>query len=95
MQTAKLLIVDDDPDVLLAAKLLLKRHISQVDIEKNPDKLPFLLGNTRYDAVLLDMNFTRDVSSGKEGWGGRVCADSLLLVLRDVFRLKLDRTVIL
>ena len=68
MQTAKLLIVDDDPDVLLAAKLLLKRHISQVDIEKNPDKLPFLLGNTRYDAVLLDMNFTRDVSSGKEGF---------------------------
>lgn len=68
MQTAKLLIVDDDPDVLLAAKLLLKRHIAQVDIEKNPDKLPFLLGNTRYDAVLLDMNFTRDVSSGKEGF---------------------------
>ncbi len=68
MQTAKLLIVDDDPDVLLAAKLLLKRHIGQVDIEKNPDKLPFLLGNTRYDAVLLDMNFTRDVSSGKEGF---------------------------
>lgn len=68
MQTAKLLIVDDDPDVLLAAKLLLKRHISQVDIEKNPDKLPFLLGNTKYDAVLLDMNFTRDVSSGKEGF---------------------------
>jgi two-component system, NtrC family, response regulator HydG len=68
MQTAKLLIVDDDPDVLLAAKLLLKRHIGQVDIEKNPDKLPFLLGNTPYDAVLLDMNFTRDVSSGKEGF---------------------------
>ncbi|CCG99697.1 two component, sigma54 specific, transcriptional regulator, Fis family [Fibrella aestuarina BUZ 2] len=68
MQTAKLLIVDDDPDVLLAAKLLLKRHIGQVDIEKNPDRLPFLLGNTNYDAVLLDMNFTRDVSSGKEGF---------------------------
>jgi two-component system, NtrC family, response regulator HydG len=68
MQNAKLLIVDDDPDVLLAAKLLLKRHIGQVDIEKNPDKLPFLLGHTNYDAVLLDMNFTRDVSSGKEGF---------------------------
>ncbi len=68
MQTAKLLIVDDDPDVLLAARLLLKRHIGQVDIEKNPDKLPFLLGSTRYDAILLDMNFTRDVSSGKEGF---------------------------
>jgi two-component system, NtrC family, response regulator HydG len=68
MLNAKLLIVDDDPDVLLAAKLLLKRHIGQVDIEKNPDKLPFLFNNTTNDAVLLDMNFTRDVNSGKEGF---------------------------
>jgi two-component system, NtrC family, response regulator HydG len=74
----KLLIVDDDPDVLLAARLLLKRHISQVDIEKNPDRLPFLLGQTAYDAVLLDMNFarpdsgptpaTRDTNSGLAGF---------------------------
>lgn len=69
----KLLIVDDDPDVLLAARLLLKRHFGQVDIEKNPERLPFLITNGHYDAVLLDMNFsgsrlTRDVNSGKEGF---------------------------
>lgn len=68
MQDAKLLIVDDDPDVLLAARLLLKRHAGSVDIEKNPEKLPFLLNNNRYDAIVLDMNFERDVSSGREGF---------------------------
>lgn len=68
MQDAKLLIVDDDPDVLLAARLLLKRHVGAVDIEKNPEKLPFLLNNSRYDAIVLDMNFQRDVSSGREGF---------------------------
>lgn len=67
-QAAKLLIVDDDADVLLAAKLLLKRHFKQVDIEKNPSRIPFLIGNNPYDLILLDMNFTRDVSSGKEGF---------------------------
>jgi DNA-binding NtrC family response regulator len=68
MQEAKLLIVDDDPDVLLAARLLLKRHVGSVDIEKNPEKLPFLLNNNQYDAIVLDMNFQRDVSSGREGF---------------------------
>ncbi len=65
---AKLLIVDDDPDVLMAARLLLKRHFQQVDIEKNPERLPFLVTNGQYDVILLDMNFTRDVNSGKEGF---------------------------
>jgi len=68
MQEGKILIVDDDPDVLLAAKLLLKRHFSVVDIEKNPERLPFLVGNNSYDVIILDMNFTRDVNSGKEGF---------------------------
>lgn len=68
MQDAKLLLVDDDPDVLLAARLLLKRHVRSVDIEKNPEKLPFLLNTNHYDAIVLDMNFQRDVSSGREGF---------------------------
>ncbi len=68
MQDAKVLLVDDDPDVLLAARLLLKRHVARVDIEKNPEKLPFLLNTNRYDAIVLDMNFQRDVSSGREGF---------------------------
>lgn len=65
---AKILIIDDDVDVLSAAKLLLKRHAKLVDIEKNPQKLPFLVTNGDYQLILLDMNFTRDVNSGREGF---------------------------
>jgi two-component system response regulator HydG len=65
---SKLLIIDDDVDVLSAAKLFLKRHFGQVDIEKNPERIPFLITNGHYDVVLLDMNFTRDVNTGKEGF---------------------------
>jgi DNA-binding NtrC family response regulator len=64
----KILIVDDDMDVLRAARLLLKRHFEQVDFERNPQKIPYLVSNFDYDVILLDMNFTRDLSSGKEGF---------------------------
>ncbi len=63
-----ILIVDDDEDVLLAAKLLLKKHVHEVTIEKNPNKLPFLLNNYQFDVILLDMNFSKDITSGKEGF---------------------------
>lgn len=64
----KILIVDDNEDLLKAAKMYLKRYFSQVDIEKNPEALPALLNNEDYDVILLDMNFTKDVSSGSEGY---------------------------
>lgn len=61
-------MIDDDEDVLLAAKMLLKKHNYQVIIEKNPNKIPFLLNNDVYDVILLDMNFSKDTTSGKEGF---------------------------
>jgi DNA-binding NtrC family response regulator len=64
----KILIVDDNEDLLKAAKMYLKRHFTQVDIEKNPESIPTLLDNEDYDVILLDMNFTKDVSSGSEGY---------------------------
>ena len=64
----KILIIDDDEDVLLAAKMLLKKHAHEVIIEKNPNKIPFLLNNDSYDVILLDMNFSQDTTSGKEGF---------------------------
>jgi len=67
-EIGKILMVDDDEDVLLAAKLLLKKHAHQVIIEKNPKKIPFLLNNDTYDVILLDMNFSKDTTSGKEGF---------------------------
>lgn len=65
---AKLLIVDDDQDVLLAAKLFLKQHFTIVHTEKAPDNLPNLMNNENYDVILLDMNFSKDATSGKEGF---------------------------
>jgi DNA-binding NtrC family response regulator len=64
----KILIVDDNEDLLKAAKMYLKRHFAQVDIEKNPEAIPALLNHEDYDVILLDMNFTKDVSSGSEGY---------------------------
>ena len=61
-------MIDDDEDVLLAAKMLLKKSNHQVIIEKNPNKIPFLLNNDSYDVILLDMNFSKDTTSGKEGF---------------------------
>ena len=64
----KILIIDDDVDVLTAARLFLKQHAALVHTEQDPALIPGLLRNETYDILLLDMNFTRDVGSGKEGF---------------------------
>lgn len=73
-QSAKVLVVDDNEDVLLAARLLLKPVVSVIHTEKNPENIPQLLKNEEYDVIFLDMNFTQDMTSGKEGlfWLNRV-----------------------
>lgn len=72
----KILIVDDDADVLQALRLLLKKHATLIHTEKHPSRIPERLKAERYDIILLDMNFTRDVSSGREGfsWLERILA---------------------
>lgn len=64
----KVLVVDDDEDVLQAARLLLKKRSTLVHTEKDPEQIPVLLKNHDYDVILLDMNFKQDVSSGREGF---------------------------
>ena len=64
----KILIVDDNEDILLAGRLLLREFASLVHTEKDPEMIPNLLKNENYDIILLDMNFTRDVTSGSEGF---------------------------
>ncbi|WP_200976257.1 sigma-54 dependent transcriptional regulator [Echinicola sp. 20G] len=64
----KILIVDDNEDLLFAAKMLLKKYAKEVTIEKDPRRIPFLVNNNNYDVILLDMNFTEDTTSGKEGF---------------------------
>lgn len=67
-QNAHILIVDDDEDILVAGKLLLKRKFSQIDICNKPEQLPVLLERAAYDVVLLDMNFGPGESSGAQGF---------------------------
>ena len=67
LATATLLVVDDDPDVLLALTLLLRPLVGQLTTERHPARLPALLGQTRFDLVLLDMNYQRAPNTGHEG----------------------------
>jgi len=64
----RVLIVDDKRDVLTALRLLLKKHVEDVHTARDPSALPALLDEHTYDAILLDMNFTQDASSGREGF---------------------------
>lgn len=64
----KVLIVDDNEDVLMAARLLMKQHVALVHTEKDPEMILARLKNERYDVIFLDMNFTKDTSTGEEGF---------------------------
>lgn len=63
----KILVIDDDQDVLTAANLLLKRHFSLVKTDADPGTIPDYLAESSWDIILLDMNFEIGANSGKEG----------------------------
>jgi two-component system response regulator HydG len=67
LKKATVLIVDDDPDVLTAVKLLLKTEVKEVITEKNPENLNSLLQRNSIDIILLDMNFNSAINTGNEG----------------------------
>ncbi len=67
LKKSTVLIVDDDPDVLTAVKLLLKTEAQEVITEKNPENLNWLLQRNQVDLVLLDMNFNSAINTGNEG----------------------------
>ena len=62
----KILIVDDDNDILLTGKIILKKYFSEIQTCNKVEKIPELLKNEQIDIVLLDMNFTTGATSGKE-----------------------------
>src|ERR1700722_13633035 len=64
---ARLLVADDDLDVLKAVLVALARTGAAIDTASGPEQLRALAVPGRYDAVLLDMNFTAAARSGAEG----------------------------
>lgn len=67
LKNASILIVDDDPDVLTAVRLLLKTEVKDIVTEKSPENIRWLLSKDNFDMILLDMNFSSTINTGNEG----------------------------
>ena len=61
------LVADDQTDVLEALRLLLKGHGFDTETVASPGAVLSALEKRDYDALLLDMNYARDTTSGREG----------------------------
>jgi DNA-binding NtrC family response regulator len=85
LKNASILIIDDDPDVLTAVRLLLKTEVKEVVTEKNPENLRWHLSKDSFDVILLDMNFTSSINTGNEG----------LFWLKEIQKMKSDAAVIM
>ena len=66
--TGRVLVVDDNIDILTSARLLLKKHYSLVKTTDEPQQITALISQFDFDVIVLDMNFTQDAMSGQEGF---------------------------
>ena len=64
----KILIVDDNEDVLFALNLLLDPYTEKIKVATTPDRIEYFMTTFHPDLILLDMNFSRDAISGQEGF---------------------------
>ena len=64
----KILIVDDNEDVLFALNLLLEPYTEKIKVATTPDRIEYFMTTFQPDLILLDMNFSRDAISGQEGF---------------------------
>jgi phosphoserine phosphatase RsbU/P len=64
---ASILIADDQPDVLEALRLLLKGHGYVTEAVTSPAALVDAIARREFDLVLMDLNYARDTTSGREG----------------------------
>ena len=71
----KILIVDDNEDVLFALNLLLEPHVEKVKVTTQPSRIEHFMQTFDPDVILLDMNFRRDAISGEEGFD---CLEQIL-----------------
>src|SRR5688572_10954232 len=63
----RILIADDQPDILEALRLLLKPEGYELEMASSPGAVIRAVGAREFDALLIDLNYTRDTTSGSEG----------------------------
>ena len=63
----KILVIDDDRDILLTTRVVLKKQFGLIRTETDPEMIIQQLDNEIFDIILLDMNFSAGATSGKEG----------------------------
>lgn len=68
MKQGKILIIDDNEDVLFALNLLLEPYVEQIRVTTQPERIEHFMESYAPDVILLDMNFRRDAISGQEGF---------------------------
>jgi DNA-binding NtrC family response regulator len=64
---SRVLVADDQRDVLDALKLLLKGEPFEVETATSPAAVQAAVARAPFDALLMDLNYTRDTTSGREG----------------------------
>lgn len=84
-QEGRILIVDDDEDILTAGKLLLGRKFTSVATCNRPEHIPSFITGQTFDAILLDMNFNPGESDGEQGF----------FWLKKILELKPDSVIIM
>lgn len=71
----KILIIDDNEDVLFALNLLLEPYVEKIKVTTQPSRIEHFMATFQPDVILLDMNFRRDAISGQEGFD---CLEQIL-----------------
>lgn len=66
-EQGRILIVDDDEDILLTGEIVLKQKFTHIKTASHPEKVKELAAKEPYDVILLDMNYKTGDNSGKEG----------------------------
>lgn len=64
---ARVLVADDQTDILHALRLLLTELKCEIDLVNSVDEVMAHLVKNTYDLLLMDLNYTRDTTSGREG----------------------------
>ena len=67
-KNGKILIVDDNEDVLLSLNMLLKPYVEGIRVITTPERIIGMMDSFMPDVIMLDMNFHRDAISGEEGY---------------------------